>query len=196
MEAWQTLLLAFGGNAVLLAVLGWLGKSLLEKLILRDTKTFEYSLQLKSQNEIERLRSEMLRSVESYKAQLKKSEFLFQKELETVSTFSSLFHSLLPKYSIPDMDSDNALNDLASNFKFIEDNLRQFQIKHSVMLNDQERKLLSVAIYNAAQGKFEIDHENYDDVGKLAKNRADAVLQTLSDLESKLIVRVRSQGSL
>lgn len=48
MEAWQTLMLAFGGNAALLAVLGIIGKSLLEKLILRDTKLFESELQRKT----------------------------------------------------------------------------------------------------------------------------------------------------
>lgn len=40
METWQTVLLAFGGNVALLAVLGLLGKSLLEKLIVRDTNRF------------------------------------------------------------------------------------------------------------------------------------------------------------
>ena len=33
MDAWQTILLTLGGNAVAIAVLGFLAKSLLEKLI-------------------------------------------------------------------------------------------------------------------------------------------------------------------
>jgi hypothetical protein len=43
MEAWQTILLAFfGANAALLAVVGLLlGKSLLEKIIARDTQRYE-----------------------------------------------------------------------------------------------------------------------------------------------------------
>ena len=41
METWQTILIALGGNAAVLAVLGILAKSLLEKLITRDTKRFE-----------------------------------------------------------------------------------------------------------------------------------------------------------
>jgi hypothetical protein len=59
METWQTLLLAFGGNAALLAVLGLLGKSLLEKLITRDTKRFESDLKAKSDAAIEHLRNEL-----------------------------------------------------------------------------------------------------------------------------------------
>lgn len=65
MEAWQTILLAFGGNAALLAVLGVVGKSFLDKLIARDTKRFETDLKAKSDTAIERLRSDLqIRSIE------------------------------------------------------------------------------------------------------------------------------------
>jgi hypothetical protein len=64
-EAWQTVLLAFGGNAALLAVLGVLGKSLLDKAITRDTKQFETDLKAKSDSVIERLRNDLqIRTVE------------------------------------------------------------------------------------------------------------------------------------
>lgn len=59
METWQTILLAFGGNAALLAVLGVIGKSLLDKLILRDTKQFESELKAKSDAAIEHLKNEL-----------------------------------------------------------------------------------------------------------------------------------------
>lgn len=65
METWQTILLAFGGNAALLAVLGVIGKSLLDKLIVRDTKQFESDLQAKSNAVIERLKNELqLKAIE------------------------------------------------------------------------------------------------------------------------------------
>ena len=65
METWQTILLAFGGNAALLAVLGVLGKSLLDKLILRDTKQFENDLKAKSDAAIEHLKNELqIRTIE------------------------------------------------------------------------------------------------------------------------------------
>lgn len=59
MEAWQTILLAIGGNAALLAVLGMLAKSLLDKVIARDTKVFELDLKAKSDAAIEHLRNEL-----------------------------------------------------------------------------------------------------------------------------------------
>ncbi len=65
METWQTILLAFGGNAALIAVLGILAKSLLEKLITRDTKRFESELKAKSDATIEHLKNELqLRTIE------------------------------------------------------------------------------------------------------------------------------------
>jgi hypothetical protein len=65
METWQTILLAFGGNAALLAVLGILGKSLLDKLIVRDTKRFEDDLKAKSDAAIEHLKNELqIRTIE------------------------------------------------------------------------------------------------------------------------------------
>ena len=65
MAAWQTLLLAFGGNAALLAVLAFAGKSLLEKFIARDTKRFESDLQARSAVAIEQLKNDLqLRTIE------------------------------------------------------------------------------------------------------------------------------------
>lgn len=59
MDPWQTILLAFGGNAALLAVLGIIGKSLLDKLITRDTIKFQSDLQAKADAAIEHLKSEL-----------------------------------------------------------------------------------------------------------------------------------------
>ena len=71
MEAWQSLLLAFGGNAALLAVLAFVCKSFLEKLIFRDTKQFEFELKAKSDSAIEHLKNELQVKIETYKAAIK-----------------------------------------------------------------------------------------------------------------------------
>lgn len=44
MEAWQTILLAFGGNAVLLAILGWLAKSFVEGRLAKEVERFRSEL--------------------------------------------------------------------------------------------------------------------------------------------------------
>jgi hypothetical protein len=65
MEIWQAVLFALGGNAALLAVLGFLAKSLLEKLIARDTARFQSELKATSDAAIEQLKNELqLRTIE------------------------------------------------------------------------------------------------------------------------------------
>jgi hypothetical protein len=65
MELWQTLTAAVLGNTIVLAVLGWLGKSLLEKLIQRDSKRFEIEIKAKADSTIEQLKTELqLRTIE------------------------------------------------------------------------------------------------------------------------------------
>lgn len=59
MNAWQTVLTAFGGSATLIVVLGYFGKTLLEKLIERDTKRFETDIQAKADLAIEHLKGQL-----------------------------------------------------------------------------------------------------------------------------------------
>lgn len=46
MELWQALLVAFGGNAVLLLVLGFLGRSIVSHVLGKDLEKFKVQLQL------------------------------------------------------------------------------------------------------------------------------------------------------
>ncbi|WP_211475055.1 hypothetical protein [Collimonas humicola] len=59
MQTWQTILLAFGGNAALLAVLAYIGKALLEKILARDTTRFVSDLKAKSDAAVEHLKSDL-----------------------------------------------------------------------------------------------------------------------------------------
>ena len=65
MAIWQTIIAAILGNAAALAVLGWLGKSILEKLLQRDSKRFELDLKSKADTAIEQFKSDLqLRTIE------------------------------------------------------------------------------------------------------------------------------------
>lgn len=193
MDPWQTILLAFGGNAALLAVLGWLGKSLLDKLIVRDTKQFESDLKAKADAEIERTKNELLRSVESYKVQLKKSEFLFQKEFEAASAFTAVRQSIHPGFIVPMMDWHDACDEIARNFGRIEKELAAFLSKHGAVLTDEERKILVGAMADAGHGKFDIVDGEVDPD---ANTQAGELFENLKSLEEKLVARVRDQSSL
>ena len=58
MELWQLAILAIGGNAALLAVLGWLAKSFLTHLLDKDVKRYE--LTLKAQTDLHETRAELI----------------------------------------------------------------------------------------------------------------------------------------
>jgi hypothetical protein len=57
METWQTILVAIGGNTAVVAVLAFLGKTFVDKIVQRDAKQFEMELQHKFDSAIERLKN-------------------------------------------------------------------------------------------------------------------------------------------
>jgi hypothetical protein len=92
MEVWQTILLAFGGQAALVAVLAYIAKSLLDKMIVRDTKQFESDLKAKSDAAIEHLKNELhLKTIEH---QVRFSR-LHEKRAEVVAELNGLFAEAL-----------------------------------------------------------------------------------------------------
>lgn len=91
MEAWQTILLAFGGNAALLAVLGLLGKSLLEKVLARDTLRIETELKANSAAELEKLRSTLAVAAAERHVRFSK---LHEQRAETVAETYGLLQKL------------------------------------------------------------------------------------------------------
>lgn len=92
MELWQTLTAAVLGNAIVLAVLGWLGKSLLEKLILRDSKRFEIEIKAKADSTIEQLKNELqLRTIEH---QIKLSR-LHEKRATVIADMNALLAEVM-----------------------------------------------------------------------------------------------------
>lgn len=193
MDPWQTILLAFGGNAALLAVLGLLGKSLLEKLITRDTKRYEATLKAKTDAAIERLRNDLMRGVESYKVQLKKSEFFFQKEFEAASELTTRLQSILPAFSAPDMGWHETCDEIALSFEKNEKILNAFLASYGPVLTEGERELLSSAASDAGVGKFKVHGR---EVSPHANQLADSMYEKMKQLESGLIKRIHDQSSL
>ncbi|MDH5731054.1 MAG: hypothetical protein OEZ58_18885, partial [Gammaproteobacteria bacterium] len=91
MEAWETILFAFGGNAALIAVLGFLGKSLLEKLIEKDTERFKADLKAKSDSTIEQLKNAL--EMKATEHQIRFSN-LHEKRAETIAEAYALLADL------------------------------------------------------------------------------------------------------
>jgi hypothetical protein len=77
MSAWNEILIAFGGNAVLLGVLGVLARSLFQTWLAKDIKRFEADLKNTADSELERLKFELKAkgdaSIEQLRSQLQQS---------------------------------------------------------------------------------------------------------------------------
>lgn len=59
MQAWQTILIALGGNAAVLAALAYLAKLFVEHKLSRDVSRFRSELKATSDAAVERLKSDL-----------------------------------------------------------------------------------------------------------------------------------------
>jgi len=91
-EIIQLVITTFGGIAVLLAVLGYLAKSFLDKLIIRDTKLFETDLKMKSDAAIERLRNDF--QIQTIEHQVRFSK-LHEKRAQVIAELNGHLAELL-----------------------------------------------------------------------------------------------------
>lgn len=88
MQAWESILVAFGGQAILVAVLAYIAKSLFDKLVIRDTKQFESDLRAKAELAIEHLRNELQLKTIEHEVRFSR---LHEKRAEVIAELNSLF---------------------------------------------------------------------------------------------------------
>ena len=92
MNLWQTVAAAILGNAAILAVLGWLAKALVEKIIARDSKRFEIEIKARADIAIEELKTQLqLRTLEH---QIKFTK-LHERRATTIAELNSLLAEVM-----------------------------------------------------------------------------------------------------
>src|SRR5690606_27647479 len=87
MAAWQTIVLALGGNLALVAVLGWLSKSLISQLLAKDIESFKIALKSESESASEKLRHELEKAMIEHQVRFSK---LHEKRAEVIAELYSL----------------------------------------------------------------------------------------------------------
>jgi hypothetical protein len=170
-----TILASLGGGALIIAAFAhWLGDVWAKRLI---------------QNEKKKLDAEL----EGYKIKLKKSEFLFQKEYEAASAFVAYSRKLLPTYSYPDMEWNEACDEMALELGRIELWIQNFIATHGAILSREVIEKLSICRGLAGRNKFEaggIDEPVSEDANKAAEK----IHQEFESIEEILIKTVRQQS--
>lgn len=174
-----------GGTAIVFGLSDRLGKIWANRLMARDTA--KYAQDLAS------LESRLTRETESYKIKLKKSEFIFQKEFEAASEFVAMVRKFLPTYSRPQMDWDDACDEITQDFHKIEVSLGMFLAKHGAVLQNDAKEAICLCIAIAGETKFEITSP---DVPHVANQAASELYKKLQEAERYLLNQVYSQASV
>jgi len=138
-EAWSLLVQAlglFGGGAVVtIALAAFVSKFMADRSI--ESHKAELG------RETEKLKGELAKETETHKLNLKKREILYQKEIEAASAFIALHRFIEPKYRHPEMDWDEALDDVVESFSDTENRLRKYIAEYGAALSTDNRNQIN-----------------------------------------------------
>jgi hypothetical protein len=162
-----------GAGAIIVGFGGWLGKFVSDRLIAG-------------------LQAEFDRKLETHKTRLRKSEFLFQKELDAASGFVSLRRKWTPKYDYPDKEWDDACQEVAMNFESIETDLETYVAQYKPFIRDDCAADIGKALSLVSGNKFYAPP--HDQPPRAVLDGASAFLDLTETIEGKLILVVRSQA--
>lgn len=137
---------------------------------------------------LEREKRKSQQQAESHKAELKKAEFLYPKEVEAAEQFISLHSDLRPRYRFSEMEWEDACDDFAFHFEEVEERLEQYRATYGAVLRPGTFDRLSKAITDVGLGKFEVTG---DEVSSEGINLANAVMTELEAVEKELREAVR-----
>lgn len=174
-----TYILSLGGvGGIVFVLVKWFGKFLADKYV-------------------EKVRHEFEQDLESHKTQLRKSEFLFQKEFEAASAFISLHLRLRPREIYPEMDWYDACENFATKFNQIEKALDSYIATHGAALKAETLKHLTDVQSWVLSGQHELRHSNegIPVATREARQYAENVIQALEEIEKELYQTVRSQST-
>lgn len=176
---------SLGGGGIIVAGLAqYVGKIWAERIAER--------LRAENAKDLERVRSGFLKELEGYKTRLRKSELIFEKEVEAASEFVALVNGIYPERSRPEMDFHDACDDIAMSFSAIEGQLKSYLLQYGAILIEGDRDALEQAIVCAADGKFEI--ADPEDISSRANQLAEKLYGLLRKLEFSLIAHIRDQA--
>ena len=106
------------------------------------------------EKELETLRDKYTTDLEKLKIQLKKSEFIFEKEFIATSKLVEYHEEIIPLSQHPDMHMDDVFESIALQAGDVEIWVKQFVSAHGAVLPDKVAKNLMMAARYAGEIKF------------------------------------------
>jgi hypothetical protein len=180
---WKAIVVLGGGTVVIGAISAFVSK------YFADRSIEGHKAQLNK--EVERLKGELAKETETHKLKLKKQEMLFTKELDAAVQFFALHKHIRPSYSHPDMDWDEAVEEVARDFTDTEHRLKKFMTEHGPVLSERVRDDLEHCADLASNNKFASSGVGLGDM-RVAKEAAKEVLKRLKEIEEQLVTELRS----
>jgi hypothetical protein len=177
---WRAIALFGGAGVIAAAVAAYVGKFLADRSLEKHKAALG--------QETERLRAELGRDAETHKWELRKREILFQKEIEAASEFFELHRKLEPKFRHPDMDWNEAADDVIDGFSDAEDKLIKFIAKHGPVLSQKNRSALDQCKALATNNKF----AKHTGEIKEAETAVEEYLKLLNEIESRFVEELRA----
>ena len=143
---------------------------------------------IKKDNQIElsKIKGSIDIKIELEKLKSKNTELYFQKQLEATKELYKLRSKILPDYRMPEMDWDDACQDIAHNFKEIEENIENYTIEYFSVLSKDIISKLDSAKNSASEGKFEYPSD-------LSHQLADSLWKRIDEANSDLKAYIELQ---
>jgi hypothetical protein len=144
---------------------------------------------IKKDNQIElsKIQESIDIKIELEKLKSKNTELYFQKQLEATKELYKLRSKILPEYRMPDMDWDDACQDIAHNFKEIEEDIENYTIEYFSVLSKDIISKIDAAKNSASEGKFE------DPSDLKSHQLADSIWKRIDEANSELKAYVELQ---
>jgi hypothetical protein len=187
----------FGGaSVVLVTVCGFISKLVADQSIAKHKSNLDEHLENRKSElntALERVKTSLTQETEGYKLKLRKAEILFERELNAAAEFSDIFRNIYPTYSRPDMDWDDACNDVASKFSGIEQMVQDYLTKHAPVLTDKIRDNIGSCIALASENKFGSYEMPEDQASAAERVAAGKLLDGMKNVQAELFALVKNE---
>ena len=144
-----TMLAAFGGAGVVGGVVAKFVSDHASKQLLQSHKAELDTL-------LESHKASLHRETEQHKLSLKRQELLFGREVEAADDLVRMHRRIYPEYSHPDMDWDDACQEIAWKFEEIEKQSEDYLEKHATVISVEVRSMIESIRTSAMDAKFNV----------------------------------------
>lgn len=129
------------------------------------------------------------RKLEDFKSKIKHLEFIRNSRYEALKYLISIYYKIYPELRSPDMEWEDALSDIAEDFKNHKKLLKDFMKSYGHVMDKESTELIEFGILQCEQGIFEDQHNQLEHADKLIKSII-KVKETLSNTLNSGVVEM------